>query len=468
MIIKTPIIPIKQTFAKVDAPHDLHLEAICIFAATGFFLDQDTYWKDEVVLPAASICELDADGVLQSVTPWFTWEPTPSSMSFDAALDAFSELFKTITAEQIGKKPVILPLSGGLDSRTQAIVLKALGADVHAYSYEFENGYPETKIAEQIAQQCDFPFSSFKIPSGYLWNQIDALADMNGCYSDFCSPRQLAVLEELKKMPGVFSLGHWGDVLFDDMGVSKNLTLDEQTDVVIQKIVKRGGLDFAQTLWDTWDLEGDFKAYFYTRVRDLLKKINIPEDANTQIRAFKSLYWAPRWTSINLAVFEAAHPISLPYYDDRMCAFISSLPEAFLAGRRLQIAYIKKHSPELAQLTWDFYHPLNLYTYTNYKKKSGFGYRALNSLRYRAKLAMGKTVIQRNWELQFLGDENDAALKGYLFSEDLETLVPKAVTETIYKQFKTGDSLLYAHRVGMLLVFSVWASNFNNSWIGSD
>ena len=59
MTIKTPIIPYKQTFVKVNKPHELNHKAICVFAAIGFFLDQDTYWKDEVVLPPASICKLD-------------------------------------------------------------------------------------------------------------------------------------------------------------------------------------------------------------------------------------------------------------------------------------------------------------------------------------------------------------------------------------------------------------------------
>ncbi|PWI31511.1 asparagine synthase [Flavobacteriaceae bacterium LYZ1037] len=461
MIIKTPIIPIKQTFAKVQKPHELNFEGICIFAATGFFLEMDTYWKDQVVLPPASICEIDDAGFLIDAKPWFKWHNTPRDISFDEALEEFSALFKKIIAEQVGDRPVILPLSGGLDSRTQAIVLKQLGAEVQTYSYQFENGYNETKIAEQIANICDYKFSKFKIPQGYLWKSIDQLAEINGCYSDFCSPRQMAVLEDLKQLQGVFSLGHWGDVLFDDMGVSTQLDLDEQAKFVLGKITKRGGLEFANKLWKEWDLEGDFYEYFYNRIYKLLKQINIPQDANAQIRAFKSLYWAPRWTSINLAIFEEAHPITLPYYDNRMCEFICSLPESYLAGRRLQIEYIKKHSPDLAKLTWDFYHPFNLYNYTNYKNNKGLGSRILNSLKYRAKLAMGKTVIQRNWELQFLGKDNKKALEKYLFSVDLETLVPKELIQEVYHKFKTENSLKQAHAINMLLTLSVWNSNFN-------
>ena len=461
MITKTHIIPIKQIFAKVHKPHELNLEAICVFAATGFFLDQDTYWKNIVVLPPASNCDIDENGFLIEVTPWFKWHNTPREITFDQALVQFSDLFENIVSEQVKNNPVILPLSGGLDSRTQAIVLKKIGVEVQSYSYQFQEGYNETEIAEQIAAQCQFKFEKFEIPQGYLWEAVDQLAEINGCYSDFCSPRQMSVLEDLKKMQGVFSLGHWGDVLFDDMGVSTDLPVEEQVDVILKKITKRGGLEFAETLWKTWKLKGEFYDYFYKRVSSLLKQIDIPHDANARIRAFKSIYWAPRWTSVNLSVFEAAHSITLPYYDDRMCEFICSLPESYLAGRRLQIEYIKKHNPELAKLTWDFYHPFNLYTYANYNKNRGLGSRMINSLKYRTKLALGKTVIQRNWELQFLGKENDTSLKAHLFSEDFYKLLPKEVIHDIYKKFKRKNQLMYAHAISILLTLEMFNKKNN-------
>lgn len=49
--IITPIIPSHSSFVKAQLPHELHKEAVCVFMALGFFLDKDTYWKDEVCLP---------------------------------------------------------------------------------------------------------------------------------------------------------------------------------------------------------------------------------------------------------------------------------------------------------------------------------------------------------------------------------------------------------------------------------
>lgn len=100
--------------------------------------------------------------------------------------------------EQSENKKVILALSGGLDSRTQACGLHHVGANVNSYSYSFSGGHDETKYSEKIAKVCDFPFHNWKIPNGYLWNKIEDLAKINGCYSDFTHPRQMAFRENTK------------------------------------------------------------------------------------------------------------------------------------------------------------------------------------------------------------------------------------------------------------------------------
>ena len=93
---------------------------------------------------------------------------------------------------------MILPLSGGLDSRTLAVALKRLNIHTKAYSYAFEGGHKETSYAQKIANTCDFDFSALTVRSGYLWKEISNLASMNKCYSEFTNPRQMAFLNEYK------------------------------------------------------------------------------------------------------------------------------------------------------------------------------------------------------------------------------------------------------------------------------
>ncbi|RFN60509.1 asparagine synthase-related protein [Marixanthomonas ophiurae] len=455
--IKTPIIPIQPTFAKVKGDHELNKEAICIFAATGFFLDRDTYWKDVVALPPASINQLDADGFLVKCTPWFQWHYTPRTISFNEALQEFTTLFETIVEEQIGNKKTILPLSGGLDSRSQAVVLKKLGKEVSSYSYDFDGGYPETQLAQKIATACDFDFKPFQIEKGYVWNVIEELAKINQCNSDFTHPRQMAIIDKFEAMGDVFSLGHWGDVLFDS-GTDKTVSENQLTEIILKKLIKKGGMELGNALWHQWKLEGTFEHYLHKRINTLLDTIKI-KNVSAKVRAFKSLYWAPRWTSVNLSVFIEKRPVTLPYYDDRMCEFICTIPEEFLADRKLQIAYIKAQSPKLAKITWQDHRPFNLYNYGKNRIPYNLPYRIIKKAQRESNALVGKKYIQRNWELQFLGKENATQLESYLFSNPLKEWVSEEVIQAFYNAFKEKDAVTYSHPVSMLLTLALWKKN---------
>lgn len=452
MIVTTPIIPIKQTFFKVDAPHELDLEAICVFAAVGFFLDEDTYYKDTKVLRPATTYTLDNNRRILKAQENFKWHYTPRALSFEQALEEFSVLFETIIDEQTRGKKVILPLSGGIDSRTQAAALKNLNSEVYSYSYEFKNGYPETKIAKQIAKDCDFDFQDYKIKKGYLWDVIDELMKLNDCYSDFTSPRQMAISNQFDAMGDVFSLGHWGDVLFDSMNLPQ-LSSSDEVQVIMNKLVKRGGLKFAESLWELWNLQGNFKEYFRDRITILLDTIEI-NNTNAKLRAFKSKYWAPRWTSVSLSVFNHFKPITLPYYDDRMCKFICEVPEEYLKDRQLQIAYIKKRSPELAKVEWQDQRPFNLYNYHLNKTPNNIAYKVFNKLKRELKAVLGNNYIQRNWELQFLGEQNELQLKRHLLDSNNDDFIPISLIKKEIDLFFNKDALEQAHAINMLLVFS--------------
>ena len=435
-------------------------EAICIFVATGFFLATDTYWQDLKVLPPGTINTVDENGYWLDSKPWFQWFYKPRNISFDTALKEFTALFERICQEQVGNKRVLLPLSGGLDSRTQAVAFSKMNNPVTAYSYSFKNGFSESGIAKKIAKACGFKFQEYTIEPGYLWSKLEALASLNKCYSDFTHPRQMAVLEELKKMEGIFSLGHWGDVLFDT-GAPEGTTKHNLIDTILKKIVKKGGMELATALWQEWRLKGDFESYLRDRVTGLANEINI-ENQSAKLRAFKSLYWAPRWTSVNLAVFGAAHPFALPYYDQRMCEFICTLPEKFLADRKLQIEYIKQENPRLAKITWEAQRPYNLYDFGNNTMPHNLPYRIGNKLKRTLKGKMGKPYIQRNWELQFLGMENDEKLQEQLFGENLHPFLSKPLLARFYNSFKTADAVNYSHPLSMLLTLAVWKRNQKN------
>ena len=70
-------------------------------------------------------------------------------------------------------------------------------------------------------------------------------------------------------------------------------------------------------------------------------------------------------------------------------------------------------------------------------------------------------MIQRNWELQFLGYENDQNLKHWIFeTPELYELVPRKIVNDYYHRFKKVDPVKYSHPVSMLLTLAVWCKRF--------
>lgn len=458
--LKTSILPSSHTYARIDRPHELNLKAICIFVAIGFFLDDDTYWKDKVCLKPGHSHAFDEKGFLLKSSPDFEWFYEPEPRSFSDVLDQYKSLLHAIITEQITNSPVILPLSGGLDSRSLAMVLGSLDNPVQAFSYEFENGFAETDIAKQVAKACDFQFDAFKIETGYLWKCIGDLAKLNGCCSEFTHPRQMAVLSQMKQMQGVYCLGHWGDVLFD-RGVPEGTKEQDLLPLFLKKLPKPSGMELAGMLWNVWGLEGNFKDYFTSRIEDALSRIHI-DNASAKARAFKTIHWAHRWTTTNLQVFQSAHPMVLPYYDDRMIEFICKVPETYLADRRLQIAHLQEE-PKLAKIVWQRHRPFNLTNFNFNSMPYNLPYRIVSKLHREVKGALGKPHVQRNWELQFLGKQNDRLLNHYLLNPKFLTWIPESLVTDVYKQFKQQSTIQQSHAISMLLTLSLWCQTHRDS-----
>ena len=214
----------------------------------------------------------------------------------------------------------------------------------------------------------------------------------------------------------------------------------------------------AKSLWQNWKLEGEFEDYLNSRILVLLSRINIV-NSNAKIRAFKSMYWAPRWTSINLSVFARNKEIYLPYYDDRMCQFICEVPESLLNNRQIQIEYIKKTNIAVEKIVWQDAKPFNLFNHHLAKTHLRLPYRVTEKLKREFKSLLGKKFVQRNWELQFLGSENKKRLNSHFKTDSFNKEVDKELVKKTMDLFYDNNSVYHSHAVSMLLTMGVFLNS---------
>ena len=421
----------------------------------------ETYSKKIKVCKPAVEYQLNNDEVIIKEKNVWKWNYEPVERSFGDVLCEFTELFERIIHESTFEKSILLPISGGLDSRT-LIVPISNRKNLTLASYEFENGILETWYGKQFAEHYNIPFFTQKIPKGYLWDTINKTAEQNECFSDFLHPRQVAALNNWKGLGDTILLGHWGDVLFDSHVESDNYSLDEQVNLLQKKILHNGGVELACDLWNHWGLEGSFTSYIMERLDFLYRGIQI-EHPSARIRAFKSLYWAPRWTSVNLLLFSSIGRPIVPYYHDDMCKFICTVPERLLKGRKIQIEYIKKNLPFAATISWQKYHPLNLNNYKRFNNPLYFPVRVIRKLNRltRIQLFNQHKLNIRNWELQFSGIKNLTQLNKQLIdNKNLEGFIPKSIIANYMNKFQKNP-VKYAHPVSMLLTLALFIHRNN-------
>lgn len=420
--------------------------ALSNWFATGFFLGKETFISNE------TYNDLKYDLKIN-------WNRTKKQEKIEYFVKSFSELFEKIIHEKIENENIILPLSGGLDSRTLAVSLRDY-RNITVISYEFDGGIAETDYAEKIAKIYGWDFHRYIIKNGYLWNKLEEISNINKCQTEFTHPRQMAIIDDILPLGDVIASGQWGDVLFNTFGLNQYVHFDNQFEYIKKLITKPGGIELSEILWKNWGQNGTFNSYFKERIEYEYAKLTAI-DPNSKIREFKTLHWAKRWANSNLKVFSSNMKMILPYYDKRMLSFVSRIPENYLSGRKIQIEYVKNHAKEVAKVPWQQY-DLNLYQYkffnSLYLPKRVYNYtkRFLNR-----RILNKKEIIQRNWELQFLGYENDKNLKMWLFeTEELYTIIPKNVVKNFYRKFKNNDPIKYSHPISMLLTLAVWTKKY--------
>src|SRR5690606_34690963 len=124
------------------------------------------------------------------------------------------------------------------------------------------------------------------------------------------------------------------------------------------------------------------------------------------------------------------------------------------AERRIQLEYIKRQWPELARIPWQAVRPFNLYNYHRNRTPWNIPVRVARKISWSI-----KKKIQRNWEIQFIGRDNDLQLREWLFdNKKLDGLVNRGIRELHYEAFKK-NSLAYAFPVSILLSLSTIAKH---------
>lgn len=137
-------------------------EALVELRYAGYVTGDRTPYREVRQLRAGEALHVAAEGAALHVTPvrYFTFTHTPlpavPAATWKARLRAGLDEIMETTLRVVGDRPVVLPLSAGLDSRLLALLLKRHGkADVVSFSYGRPGNY-EASVSQHIAGALGF------------------------------------------------------------------------------------------------------------------------------------------------------------------------------------------------------------------------------------------------------------------------------------------------------------------------
>ncbi|MEM8930033.1 MAG: asparagine synthase-related protein [Acidobacteriota bacterium] len=434
------------------------------FFATGFFPGERTALADVRVLRPARRYVFDAGGGLAQVQTLWRWHSTLGSAAapanYDDAIDAFDERLRAVMADLVATDRVAVPISGGLDSRSTVAVLpdEAVGdpTRVWAFSYGWGRSSIETRIGYEVARQRGLGFVDFDLPA-YLLDDLDRVHAAVEGFQDMTQTRQAAVAEWLGERADAVVAAHWGDVWLDAMGVPPDATSEALVDLAMAKNSKAGRgwlLDhLVRPLLDPHDPSAaDPEGVVRAQVAAELARVARVDDADLRLKAFKTEQWSFRWTLASLRAYRLGVVPRVPFYDPRLVDFFLGLPADWLVGRRLQRDHLLRYAPDLARVPWQATGlPL---APTRGDRLGELVGRAARKL---GRMAIGRTVVERNWERQLRGADRPRRLREILLATGaphLDVVEPSAVA-TLLDRFEARPDPATGYTVSMLLTFAV-------------
>lgn len=441
--------------AASQAQNTLDWSGLAGFFMWGFYPAERTSYANIRFLPPASHTVLDAQGSIINQSRYWNWQYAPAlQRSFNDTVAQFADVFHQVIRSAIAGRRIALPISGGLDSRSAIAALPAQ-PDAHAlwaYSYGYAQNSPEIGIARQVAAARSLPFTAFIVPP-YLFDQIHAVTAAVEGFQDITQCRQAAFADEIGAHAEHVLAAHWGDVWLDCAGADVHTPT---ADLALKKFSKPGSAWLIENLILPHAPQAPNAAvdliHAYTNAY-----AQIP-DPDFRLKAVKTDLWSSRWTTASLRAYQrGAFPV-LPFYDTRLADFFSTVPAGFLAGRALQIAYLKRCAPALARITWQAY-DANLYQYQHFHTLQ-IPKRAVKKL-WRAITA--QNIPQRNWEVQFLAPGGRTGLEQWLLSADLrlhQFVEPIKLRRLLEDFFAQPHDREKGYALSMLVTFSAWLETY--------
>lgn len=264
-------------------------------------------------------------------------------------------------AEYAAGRPIVVPLSGGYDSRLVVLMLKRTGfPDVRTFTFG-KRGNPDTAVSKKVADNLDLPWTAvhydgdeiFEMINSKEWKRYDRMADGLCCT---CFDRDwpaLRVLKNKKYIPdeAVIVPGHSGDFIGgghirEGFARKRPVSPDEFAGEI---------LDRHYTMWQ-WS--GQEKVLRPELAERILRCAGVDSDMDreTACDAYERWVWQEfqsKYLVNGVRVYEFwGYDWWLPLWDAQYMDFWSTVPLRWRLGKKLYDETVFRLYTDMAHVTY--------------------------------------------------------------------------------------------------------------------
>jgi asparagine synthase (glutamine-hydrolysing) len=325
------------------------------FMVVGYVTGQETLYKNVKQLQAGEylIAEAVGDSVKTRTGSYYEFrhaeEITADEATLLAQLDTVAiECFERLI-EWADGRTIVVPLSGGYDSRLITVMLKRLGYDrVLAFTYGLQ-GNAESRMSMEVAKRLgfDWVFIPYGNEEWFNWFRTPERVDYFKMAHGLSSVPHLQDWPAVWKMSkegliddsSVFVPGHAGDFVAGShipmaFADAEKISLDS----VIESI-----LSFHYSLWDWGQERSELYPIFYRRVEQGINAQELCSPAEAA-DCFEKWDWQERQAKFivnSVKVYDYwGYKWWLPFWDNAIVEFWQRVPLRFRMRQRLYAEYV--------------------------------------------------------------------------------------------------------------------------------
>ena len=340
---------------EVVGAEDASIENRVEFALTGYCTDSETLKRDVKQVPAGTVLVLDDSSEVPATVKHCTFGSDDHCLDSDplileGLLNNVVEASINDLCEYAGGAQIVVPLSGGYDSRLILAKLVAKGyPNLLAYTYGARVSR-EVEVSRGVAATLGVRWEYIKLTDD-LWQSwyrsIGRREYFRRSHAFATVPhiQDVVVVDELKRQGivegnAVFAPGHSGDFLAGSHIPSNLVGLDvRELDSAVDAVWNRH-----YQLWDSSRFAGSVVREVKTRLRNQLAEC-LPPEASPLAR-FENWDWAERQAKfiVNSARVYEYHGYRwwMPLWSRQMIEFWNNVPLEMRLGKVLYDSYVRR------------------------------------------------------------------------------------------------------------------------------